>query len=248
MKKIIGLFLMTIGFLTYSQSGFSQMLYGGINPAYNGGVAGVNSFNANVLGNTSGQINLFTNNPTANPFNRNANAINRQEQQNQKDIEDAKKKEEEDKQKTVTEKTKVPVQKTQTSQSAIGMTISGSANVLSGDTISINGNKIKLAELSVPGLHTSCKDGLVSWKCGERAKSSLEDYLGHYRVSCFIVNDQNGLLEGICAKGSENIGNYLIVNGLAVSESPKYTTLMQEARADHRGVWVSNDLSWRNQN
>ena len=135
--------------------------------------------------------------------------------------------------------------------------ISGKANVVDGDTIKINGIKIRLSGIDAPELKQRCK-----WKngeyylCGEFSKSFLDfiEYEGVV-IKCEYSNkDKYGRILGTCYHGKRDINSYMVVMGAAVAYkrySKKYLAQEEYAKENKLGIWSGDFIrpeEWRKKN
>lgn len=67
---------------------------------------------------------------------------------------------------------------------AEAQTISGTAVAVDGDSLEIDGHRIRLAGIDAPELTQSCNRGGESWQCGKVAKEQLAALVRGKRVEC----------------------------------------------------------------
>ncbi len=98
-------------------------------------------------------------------------------------------------------------------------TITGPARVIDGDTIEIEGEKIRLKGIDAPEMGQPCHSG---GDCGERAAMALENIIafhanrGRY-VSCTTEGrDRYRRILASCTAGERDLGGYMMGLGLAV--------------------------------
>ena len=135
--------------------------------------------------------------------------------------------------------------------------ISGKAKVVDGDTIKINGIKIRLSGIDAPELKQRC-----TWKngeyylCGEFSKSFLDfiEYEG-VKIKCEYSNkDKYGRILGTCYKGKRDINSYMVEMGAAVAYkkySKKYIAEEEFAKENKLGIWSGDFIrpeEWRKKN
>ncbi len=128
--------------------------------------------------------------------------------------------------------------------------IAGPARVIDGDTLEIEGQRIRLHGIDAPELRQSCwLDGKV-WRCGGDAASALAGKIASRAVACQELDrDRYGRIVAKCAVAGEDLGEWLVVNGWAVAYvyfSYDYTRAEQRATSARRGIWASEfDMPWR---
>ncbi len=78
---------------------------------------------------------------------------------------------------------------------------SGRAVVIDGDTIDIDGQRIRLEGIDAPEHAQTCgRKWLGSWSCGAAATRALESLIGSRRVECDNEgHDKYGRILGVCS-------------------------------------------------
>lgn len=134
--------------------------------------------------------------------------------------------------------------------------ILGTAGITDGDTLRVNGTKVRLFGIDAPERHQSCQssDGLA-YACGVEATKALADFLGGREVDCRVVDiDRYGRSVAVCQVGGTDIGGWLVSNGWAVAYrrySVDYVDEEQVARQAKAGLWsgmFDNPWEWRKNN
>jgi endonuclease YncB( thermonuclease family) len=62
--------------------------------------------------------------------------------------------------------------------------ITGTASVIDGDTIEINGQRIRFHGIDAPESKQTCVAGGEVWHCGQQASLALSDFIGPSPVAC----------------------------------------------------------------
>lgn len=120
--------------------------------------------------------------------------------------------------------------------------IYSTAEVMSGDTLRLNGHYFRLFGIDAPERNQSCSDSTGrSYSCGYRASEWLSGWLQNNTLECRIMQqDGNGNMIGTCALGAYDIGAAIVNAGWAVAY-PKHTDIyvpyQQQARKNGRGLW-----------
>lgn len=103
-----------------------------------------------------------------------------------------------------------------------GEVLAGPARVVDGDTLVVNGEKIRLFAVDAPEKAQPCKgaDG-KEYACGARSLEALQRRVGGGAVRCDVkTKDQYGRSVASCEMlgggRSEDMGDWLVSNGYAV--------------------------------
>lgn len=133
-------------------------------------------------------------------------------------------------------------------------TVVGRASVIHGDTLEIHDRRIRLWGVDAPEGRQSCDgaDGRA-WRCGQTAADRLDDHLRDRTVACFEEDtDRYGRMVARCEVGGEDVGAWLVRQGLAVRYAryagAAYVAEEAAARAEGAGVWAgpfTNPEDWR---
>ena len=125
--------------------------------------------------------------------------------------------------------------------------ISGSAIVTDGDTIKINGNKIRFSGIDAPesffrGKKQKCNFEKVEIYCGYWSKIILIEKIANNEVSCVIENepDQYKRILAECFVNDESLSKYLVRSGYAFAYrkySNKFIKDEDYARMKKIGMW-----------
>jgi endonuclease YncB( thermonuclease family) len=121
----------------------------------------------------------------------------------------------------------------------------GHASVTDGDTIKINGERIRLVGIDAPEMHQSCKDVAGrNYDCGVVSAAQLRAHIASKSVSCRPEGtDRYGRTLAVCFVGSEDLNAWLVTEGLAVAYrhySVAYVPQEDAARTAHRGLWAGS--------
>ena len=123
-----------------------------------------------------------------------------------------------------------------------GAQLTGHANVLSGDMLEIDGQRIKLFGIHAPGLTEVCKVENIRSECGGHVSVLLAGHIGQRVVRC----DQQGMSNdnawlAICFLGNEDLNAWMVVHGHAAADraiSERYVKEEAEAKSNHRDLWL----------
>jgi endonuclease YncB( thermonuclease family) len=137
-----------------------------------------------------------------------------------------------------------------------GADLSGPAAVVDGDTLQVEGERVRLMGVDAPESRQSCERDRATWPCGAEATAALRRFLQGREVRCTLEEerDRYGRALGRCRAGEEDIGAWLVRRGLAVAYTDySYRYLPQEllARWEGQGLWAGSferPAEWRRRN
>ena len=121
--------------------------------------------------------------------------------------------------------------------------------IVDGDTIHLNGEKIRFTGIDTPELKQTClKDG-VKDLCGATAKQILIDKIGNNKVECISEGkDQYKRTLAECFVNNMSLSSYLVRNGYAFAYrkySKKFVLDEDYARFNKIGMWsMKFDYPW----
>ena len=113
--------------------------------------------------------------------------------------------------------------------------------VVDGDTIHINGEKIRFTGIDTPELKQTCiKEGIKNY-CGVTAKKILIDKIGNKTVECISEGkDQYKRTLAECFINNESLSRHLVRSGYAFAYrkySKKFIEDENYAKANQLGMW-----------
>jgi len=134
-----------------------------------------------------------------------------------------------------------------------GLTLSGSASVIDGDTLVVAGERIRLHGIDAPELDQTFWYRGQQLACGTMALAALQVLTAGVELTCRIVEyDIYGRLIGKCfAPNGVDIGQRLVLAGWALAYrhfSLDYVDAEDEARQAERGLWGGSFMmpwKWR---
>ena len=120
---------------------------------------------------------------------------------------------------------------------APGMT--GPADVLSGDTLEIGGERVRLHGVDAPGLAQRChRDAGIEWRCGFLARTELARHINDRPVACEDEGrDAFGQRLATCRVEASSLGAWLVERGWALAADTTYAETEAVAREAGRGLW-----------
>jgi len=134
-------------------------------------------------------------------------------------------------------------------------TVAGTAWITDGDTLRINGQRIRLHGIDAPETDQRCTDSVGAWwRCGGQAGRELSRKISGRNVSCRgDEHDRYGRLIAVCTVGGESLNAWMVRQGWAVAYtrySLRYLPDELVARAARRGIWAGGFTApedWRRQ-
>ena len=123
-------------------------------------------------------------------------------------------------------------------------TYSGKAFIIDGDTLKINGTKIRLVGVDAPEISQTCKTHGHIENCGEIVKLRLVQATSNEDTICYSHGkDFYGRILAECYVNDININKWLLREGLAVYYHNKnfksYKILETLAKQEKIGLWDS---------
>ena len=114
--------------------------------------------------------------------------------------------------------------------------------ITDGDTIKINGEKIRFSGIDTPELKQNCIKEGESDPCGITAKQILIDKIGNNKVICISEGkDQYKRTLAECYIDDESLSSYLVRSGYAFAYrrySKKFISDEDYARINKIGIWA----------
>ena len=132
--------------------------------------------------------------------------------------------------------------------------IIGAIQVIDGETLEIQNQRIKLWGVDAPELNQTCKNGQdAGYDCGKEAASALSQWLTELQpVRCEPRgNDNSGNTIAICYTSTgDDIAGWMVRNGYAI-DWPKYSNGFygvseKQAQSNKSGIWQHNEAApWK---
>jgi endonuclease YncB( thermonuclease family) len=121
--------------------------------------------------------------------------------------------------------------------------------IVDGDTIHLNGEKIRFTGIDTPELKQTCLKEGVKDLCGVTAKQILIDKIGNNNVKCISDGkDQYKRTLAECFVNNESLSSYLVRSGYAFAYrrySKKFIPDEDYARINKIGIWsMEFDYPW----
>ena len=121
--------------------------------------------------------------------------------------------------------------------------------ITDGDTIRINGDKIRFSGIDTPELKQFCFKDNIKNSCGLKAKKILEDKIGKFKVTCIREGkDQYNRILAECFVNNESLSSFLVKSGYAFAfrrYSRKFIEDENYAKSKKLGMWsMEFDYPW----
>lgn len=120
-------------------------------------------------------------------------------------------------------------------------TVHGNAQVISGDTLIVTGQRIRLMGIDAPELGQPCQWPNKTIDCGNISRAGLLDLIAPVSISCRKrgVGD-DGAWVATCRAEGFDVGRNMVHTGWAVAipgDPAGYLPTQRKARTAKRGIW-----------
>jgi endonuclease YncB( thermonuclease family) len=120
-------------------------------------------------------------------------------------------------------------------------TYAGPARVVDGDTLVVEGRRIRIFGIDAPERRQDCTRDGEPYRCGDAASAALAQRIGERPISCSVRDtDRYGRAVAQCAADGQDLGGWMVAQGWAVAYTRyarDYVADEAGARAARRGLW-----------
>ena len=122
-------------------------------------------------------------------------------------------------------------------------------HITDGDTIKIDGEKIRFSGIDAPELKQFCFKDNIKNSCGLKAKEILEEKIGKFKITCIREGkDQYNRTLAECFVNNESLSSFLVRSGYAFAfrrYSKKFIEDENYAKSKKLGMWsMEFDYPW----
>ena len=119
--------------------------------------------------------------------------------------------------------------------------IRGTATVVDGDQLVVQGYQILLFGIDAPDLGQECEADGISWPCGQAAAQALTERIGNETLECADTGDAPyAKVSAVCSVAETDLNGWLVSQGWALA-ARKFTRAYVEQEGDakkaKRGMW-----------
>ena len=112
--------------------------------------------------------------------------------------------------------------------------IVGQPRVIDGDTLEVDGQRIRLHGIDAPENKQLCYLDGKRWQCGKDAGNILSDWINRRPVACKERDrDRYGRIVAVCYAGGEDLNAWVVLQGLALAYR-RYSLDYVDQEADAR--------------
>ncbi|MFL6720459.1 MAG: thermonuclease family protein [Sphingomonas sp.] len=117
----------------------------------------------------------------------------------------------------------------------------GTASAQDGDSLFVDGRRVRLFGIDAPELDQTCSRNGQNWACGEAAADQLMQLVTGKQVMCTLMGvDEYQRILGRCSVGAVEINKTMVAVGYAVAYrhySSDYVSSEESAKANRLGLW-----------
>lgn len=112
--------------------------------------------------------------------------------------------------------------------------------IVDGDTLWVDGEKIRLLGIDAPEIDQTCGEGKAAWACGKWSARVLADIAAGGVTCRGTDHDRYGRVLATCHAGLKDVAEAMVAAGAAaayVRYSDAYADIEAFARAKEAGIW-----------
>tara|TARA_B100000029_G_scaffold117047_2_gene110086 strand:- start:411 stop:890 length:480 start_codon:yes stop_codon:yes gene_type:complete len=121
---------------------------------------------------------------------------------------------------------------------------SNEIKIIDGDTINLNGEKIRFSGIDSPEINQKCNNNAEVIECGIRARELLINIIGNNKIECVREGkDQYNRTLAECFVNNQSLSKYLVREGYAFAYrrySKKFIDDENFAKNKKIGMWSMN--------
>jgi endonuclease YncB( thermonuclease family) len=116
----------------------------------------------------------------------------------------------------------------------------GVPQVIDGDSLVLNGERIRLQGIDAPELQQTCERPGRSYDCGRESRAKLRELIGGKKVNCLgWQRDKYQRLLSKCSTGLRELNSGMVASGWAIAYGD-YSVEEASARSAKIGLWEGN--------
>ena len=133
-------------------------------------------------------------------------------------------------------------------QGPLSPDVEGRAQVVDGDSLVVEAQRVRLAGIDAPELDQTCRRGETSYPCGREARAALSRLIGGIAVSCAVIGrDRYARDLAECRSGDTDLNAAMVRGGQAIAFG-NYEAEEGLAQAERAGLWggeFARPSDWR---
>jgi endonuclease YncB( thermonuclease family) len=139
---------------------------------------------------------------------------------------------------------------------ALGAVPAEADQVIDGDTLEVEGQRMRLYGIDAVELEQTCLDAHGQpWHCGAAAKAALAELVEGQAIACTVLDDtrEDGYVAQCTVRDEIDLGGYMVRSGFALADpevAEDYRADQAAAKAAAAGVWggtFNPPWEWRGQ-